>query len=57
MTEPERDDRAVDAGFEELHGSGVAKDVRRYVLAGEGRARPRRLQRVLRHEPLDGDVP
>jgi hypothetical protein len=35
VAEPERDGRAVDAGLEQMHGGGVAKDVGRDVLFPE----------------------
>ena len=40
VSQPERDDRAIDAMLQEFHGGGMAKHVRCYGLAIEGRAAP-----------------
>src|SRR4030067_1148578 len=40
VSEPKRDDRAIDAVLKEVHGRGVAKHVRCYVLPPEGRTAP-----------------
>ncbi len=37
MPEPQCDDRQIDAGLEQLHGSGVPKDMRRYPLVAQRR--------------------
>ena len=37
VAEPQRDGRHVDTGLEQVHGGGVANDVRRYALGGQAR--------------------
>ena len=54
MTEPERNDGGIYASLEQLHGAGVAQDVRRESLAMQGRAGVLSHSSVLGQEPLDG---
>jgi len=54
VSEPERDHRAVDAGLEELHRSGVPKDVRRDPLTVERGASLRRGRHMASQQALYG---
>ena len=56
VAEPERDDAAVDAALEQLHGGRVPQGVRRDPFGAEGRTAWLRGSDVLGHEPLDGIV-
>ena len=53
VPEPECDHAAVVARFEELNGSSVAQDMRRYVLVAESRALVASGSGMLFDEPLD----
>src|SRR4030067_1019472 len=54
VSEPKRDDRAIDAVLEEVHGCSVGKHVRCYVLPPEGRTAPPGDIAVAGHQVLDG---
>jgi hypothetical protein len=53
VSEPQRDNRAVDAVIEKLHCHGVSKDVRRDTFAGERGAASSRGGDVLGQEVSD----
>src|SRR5215471_18904014 len=54
VAEPERDDRCVDAAFQQLHGAGVAEDVRGDGLSSERWLPARRRCRVVAKEAPEG---
>ncbi len=53
VTKPESDRRSLDARFQQAHGAGVAKDVRRDPLSREGRASWLSLLGVFANEEFD----
>lgn len=53
MAEPQCDDRRIDSGRKQLHGTRVAQDVGCHGLGAEGRAVLRRCTSVLGNEQSD----
>ena len=54
MSEPQRDDRSVDTGVQQLHGGSVPQGVRCYVLVAQRFTMPRGGRDVFGYKPFDG---